>query len=155
MSTLGLVLLCLLVASALAAPLLSPYDPAKTDLASEARLQPPDAIHWFGTDHLGRDVFARTFYGGRISLLVGLIATVLAVGIGIAVGVPAGYYGRWVDNLAMRLIDFLLSLPLFFVIVILQSWASQPSIFNVMLVIGITSWMSVARVVSRASAKGT
>ena len=145
LSILGLYMLVLFVLAALLAPLL-PQDPISVDLES-ARLAPPSAEHWFGTDHLGRDVFTRTVYGARISLSVGFLATGLAIGLGILFGAISGFYGGTLDNLMMRFIDLLFSLPILFLIIILQSMVTRPSIYNVMLVLGLTSWMSPARLV--------
>lgn len=106
---LGLAILLLLVLASLAAPLLTPYDPEKLQLASS--LIHPNIAHPLGTDHLGRDVLARILYGGRLSLAIGF----LAVGIGLAVGTPlgaiSGYYGGWIDMIVQRLADILLSFP--------------------------------------------
>jgi len=147
MSLSGLILLCTLLLVAVFAPQISPYDPDHVELAEQIRLKPPSWSHWFGTDHLGRDVFVRSLYGARISLSVGFISTALAIVIGTMVGSLAGFYGQIIDNLSMRFIDLLMSLPLFFVIVILQALVTNPSIFNVIAVIGATSWMGTARIV--------
>lgn len=145
LSMFGLAMLGIFVLAALAAPLL-PQDPISVDLEAD-RLSAPSAQHWFGTDHLGRDVFTRTVYGARISLSVGFLATGLAIGLGTLFGAVSGYYGGPLDNLMMRFIDLLFSLPILFLIIILQSMVENPSIYNVMLVLGLTSWMSPARLV--------
>ena len=146
LSVAGLVLLFIFVIFALFASLL-PQDPTLVNLDENTRLRPPSGQHWFGTDHLGRDVFTRSIYGARISLAVGFIATALAVGLGTFFGSVSGFYGGVVDNLMMRFIDLLFSLPIIFMIIIMQSFLTKPSIFNVMFVIGITSWMQPARLV--------
>jgi peptide/nickel transport system permease protein len=145
LSMFGLFMLGVFVIAALLAPML-PQDPISVDLEAD-RLSPPSAAHWFGTDHLGRDVFTRTVYGARISLSVGFLATGLAIGLGTLFGAVSGYYGGPLDNLLMRIIDLLFSLPILFLIIILQSMVEHPSIYNVMLVLGLTSWMSPARLV--------
>lgn len=146
MSVVGLILLLAFSLAALAAPWISPYSPVKVNLSDETRLRPPSALHWFGTDNFGRDVFARTIYGARISLAVAFVATMVSIGIGMVVGSVAGFYGGIVDNLSMRLVDLLLALPIFFVIIILQSLLAHPNILYVMGLVGATSWMGTARI---------
>ncbi|MDH5510590.1 MAG: ABC transporter permease [Nitrospinota bacterium] len=109
-------------------------------------LSPPSAKHWLGTDDLGRDVFARMVYGARISLSVGFVAVGIATAIGLVLGALAGYFGGWMDELIMRFVDIMLTLPTFFLILAVIAFLS-PSIYNIMIVIGVTSWMSVARLV--------
>lgn len=140
----GFVILTSLVLFTFVAPAVWRLDPEAIDFTS--RLTPPGAGHLFGTDNLGRDYLARCIDGGRISLGVGFVAMSIAVGLGTAVGAAAGYYGGPVDNLLMRLVDLIVSLPLFFLILIAQMLL-RPSIVNVMLIIGLTSWMGVSRIV--------
>lgn len=109
-------------------------------------LSPPSAEHWLGTDDLGRDVFARMVYGARISLSVGFVAVGIATAIGLVLGALAGYFGGWMDEIIMRFVDIMLTLPTFFLILAVIAFLS-PSIYNIMIVIGVTSWMSVARLV--------
>ena len=146
MSLFGLFTLLILIGAAIVAPFIT-QDPTRLDLSEAVRLKPPSAEHWFGTDHLGRDVLARSLNGARISIAVGFIATAIAIGVGVLVGSLAGYYGGLPDNLLMRLVDLVLSLPIIFVIIVLQTVVARPSIFNVMIVIGATSWMGTARIV--------
>jgi peptide/nickel transport system permease protein len=108
--TLGAVLLLLLVAAAVLAPIYTRFDPVKLDMANA--LSPPSGVHWLGTDHLGRDVFSRVAYGARLSLLVGVAAVLPAAVIGIVAGIAAGYFGRWSDELIMRSTDILLAFPI-------------------------------------------
>jgi len=143
----GLIVIVTLLFAGVAAPIFSPYDPDSIDLDDAKRLQPPSVEHPFGTDYLGRDVFSRTLYGTRISLAVAFLSTGLSISIGMIVGTLAGYYGGLVDGLLMRLVDVLLSVPTFFVVVILQSVVNEPGIGNVIFFIGVTSWMSTSRVV--------
>ncbi|MDH7499213.1 MAG: ABC transporter permease [candidate division NC10 bacterium] len=138
----GIVLALFLVA--LLAPILSPYHPSEMD--SERILSPPDRQHWLGTDRLGRDVLSRILWGSRISLLVGFVAVGIATLIGILLGAIAGYYGRWVDGLIMRFVDLMLCFPTFFLILAVIAFL-EPSIWNIMVVIGLTGWMGVARLV--------
>lgn len=105
----GLVIVTLFLATAVAAPYLAPYDPNDADFF-RAR-QGPSKDHWLGTDELGRDVLSRLLYGARISLRIGLIAVAIGLGAGVPLGLVAGYYGRGVDNLIMRLVDIMLSFP--------------------------------------------
>ena len=126
------------------APWISPYDPGAIDLKHV--LAPPSAEHWFGTDQLGRDVLSRMIWGARISLKVGFVATGLAILIGMLLGAIAGYYGGWIDTLIMRFVDIMLCFPSFFLILAVIAFL-EPSIWNIMLVIGLTGWMGVTRLV--------
>ena len=108
--------------------------------------QPPSFSHWFGTDDLGRDILLRSIYGARISLMVGFIAVSISLSIGIFVGLTSGFLGGSIDMAIMRTIDVLMALPTLFLILMVQV-TLEPSIFNVMVVIGITSWMGMARIV--------
>lgn len=146
LAIISLSLLVLMSGAALLAPQIAPYEPNAIDLSPEGILQPPSSRHLFGTDELGRDAFSRALFGARISLSVGFIASGMAIVIGALVGATAAMAGGWVDNLLMRLVDILLSVPLFFLIMISQT-IMTPSIFTVMAIIGVTSWMDVARLV--------
>ncbi len=128
---------------ALVAPLAG-YDPGAIDIAH--RLQGPGWHHWLGTDDLGRDVLTRILYGARISLLVGFVAVGIATAIGIVAGAIAGYYGRWSDAVIMRFVDIMLCFPTFFLILAVIAFL-EPSIWNIMIIIGLTGWMGVARLV--------
>ena len=138
----GLVLLLLLVS--LLAPWLAPYDPGKIDLTNV--LASPSINHWFGTDPLGRDVLSRMIWGARISLKVGFVATGVAIIIGTILGAVAGYYGGWVDSVIMRFVDIMLCFPTFFLILAVIAFL-EPSIWNIMIIIGLTGWMGVTRLV--------
>jgi len=137
----GIVLVMFILA--MAAPLLG-RDPGAIDIAR--RLQAPGWTCPLGTDDLGRDVFARILYGARISLLVGFVAVGIATVIGIMLGALSGYYGRWVDTLLMRFVDIMLCFPTFFLILAVIAFL-DPSIWNIMIIIGLTGWMGVARMV--------
>jgi peptide/nickel transport system permease protein len=126
------------------APLLAPYDPSHIEISKI--LLPPSADHPLGTDQLGRDVLSRMIFGARISLLVGFVAVGIATAIGIVIGAAAGYYGGWIDAFLMRLVDIVLTIPTFFLILAVIA-IMEPSLFNIMWVIGVTSWMGVARLV--------
>ncbi|MCC6315988.1 MAG: ABC transporter permease [Thermomicrobiales bacterium] len=151
MAVVGSIVLAMLIAGALLAPL-APYDP--NALSVSERKQGPSLNHWFGTDEAGRDVFARTLDGGRVSLTVGLAATLVALAIGTAFGAVAGYFGGPIDALLMRLTDAFLCFPQLFVLIVLGSLirtaglkALQGSIVPIAFVIGILSWMGLARLV--------
>jgi peptide/nickel transport system permease protein len=138
----GLVLLLLFVS--LLAPWLAPYDPGQIDLANV--LSSPSLKHLFGTDQLGRDVLSRMIWGARISLKVGFVATGVAIIIGTILGAVAGYYGGWVDSVIMRFVDIMLCFPTFFLILAVIAFL-EPSIWNIMIIIGLTGWMGVTRLV--------
>ena len=144
MAALGALLLLALAAAAVAAPWLAPHDPLAVRLPDA--LLPPSPDHLLGTDPLGRDVFSRLLYGARISLFVGFIAVGIAVVVGTAVGLAAGFYGGWVDAVLMRLVDTLLSVPTIFLLLAVIAFVG-PSLQVVMAVIGLTSWMGLARLV--------
>lgn len=119
-------------------------DPSAIDVSQS--LLSPRLAHPFGTDDLGRDVLLRMLYGARISLLVGFVAVGISCLIGIVFGALAGYYGGWVDALIMRFVDIMLCFPTFFLILAVIAFL-DPSIWNIMIVIGLTSWMGVARLI--------
>ncbi len=123
---------------------LSPHDPDRLDPRN--RLKPPSQEHILGTDSLGRDVLSRLIWGGQISLKVGFVAVGLATAIGLLLGSAAGYYGGLVDSLIMRFCDLMLCFPSMFLILAVIA-ILEPSVWNVMAVIGLTSWMGVARLV--------
>lgn len=140
----GLITLSLLIFVSVAAPLLTPYSPIELDLRSIR--QPPSADHWLGTDGTGRDVLTRILYGGRISLSVGLVSVSISMVIGIIIGSIAGYKGGKVDMSLMRLTDMFMTFPSL-VIIITVAAAMGPSVYNAMLVIGLLTWPSIARLV--------
>lgn len=129
---------------AVLAPLIVTEDPSSTDPSSI--LTPPSKAHLFGTDRLGRDIFSRIIYGARISLSIGFIAVGIAVLIGIFIGAIAGYYGGRIDVILMRFVDMMLCFPTIFLILAVVSLL-EPSISNIMIIIGATSWMGIARLV--------
>jgi peptide/nickel transport system permease protein len=144
LATAGLIFLVILGLAAIFAPWVAPYDPNAINLLPDQILQPPSLAHPFGTDELGRDVFSRAIYGARISLAVGIIASLVAVSLGVLVGATAGMAGGWVDSFLMRSVDILLSVPLFFLIMISQI-VFPSSIFTIMIIIGVASWMDISR----------
>jgi peptide/nickel transport system permease protein len=144
MALAGSIFILMILAFAVFAPVIAPHDPTAVD--TKAILMPPSADHIFGTDMLGRDIFSRIVYGSRISLSIGFIAVGIAVLIGVIFGAISGYYGGKIDSVMMRFVDIMLCFPTFFLILAVIA-VLEPSIFNIMVVIGVTSWMGVARLV--------
>jgi len=140
----GLLLVGGMSCAAILAPWIAPYDPNAINV--NELLRTPSAAHWLGTDALGRDVFTRILYGGRVSLWVGFVAVGISTAIGLALGLVAGYFGRLVDEVIMRGVDVMLCFPSFFLILAVIAFL-EPSLTNIMAVIGLTSWMGVARLV--------
>ena len=140
----GLIIITIVLLAAVLAPFIAPYDPNFIDI--ESILIAPSYNHIMGTDGLGRDVFSRMLYGAQISLLVGFVAVGISTGIGILLGSVAGFYRGWVDSFIMRIVDIMLSIPSFFLILAVIAFLT-PSIWNIMIVIGLTSWMGVTRLV--------
>jgi peptide/nickel transport system permease protein len=128
----------------IAAPLLTPYSPIELDL--RAIRQTPSAAHWLGTDGTGRDVLTRVLYAGRISLSVGLVSVSISMIIGVIIGTIAGYAGGKIDMALMRLTDMFMTFPSLVIIITVAS-AMGPSVYNAMLVIGLLTWPSIARLV--------
>jgi peptide/nickel transport system permease protein len=140
----GAIIVLILAVVAVFAPLIAPYDPTEPNYAEQ--LQGPSWQHLCGTDRIGRDVFSRMVYGSRVSLLVGFVSVGISTLIGLLLGALAGYFGRWVDALIMRFVDLMLCFPSFFLILAVIAML-PPSVMTIMVVIGLTSWMSVARLV--------
>jgi ABC-type dipeptide/oligopeptide/nickel transport system permease subunit len=140
----GIVVIVLMVFAAVAAPLVARYDPTDVDLINQ--LQAPSGEHWMGTDIQGRDVWARLVHGARISLSVGLVSQGIALGLGLMLGLLAGYYGKWIDEIVMRLADVTLAFPTLLLLIALVA-ALQPSLTVVFLTIGLVGWAAMARLV--------
>lgn len=145
LGVLGAVILLLFVLSAIAAPLVTRYDPYEMDL-DNTFLSPGEGGHLLGTDNFGRDTFSRLIYGSRISLFIGIVVVSISGFIGTLLGLLSGYYRKWVDLVVMRLVEVLYSFP-FLILVIAVMAIIGPSIFNVMLVLGLVNWPSYARIV--------
>jgi peptide/nickel transport system permease protein len=139
----GVIVLLLFLVAALA-PVISPHNP--DDIDRKHILEAPEWGHPLGTDDLGRDVLSRMIWGARISLAVGFVAVGIATFIGMILGALSGYYGGWPDRIIMRFIDIMLSIPTFFLILAVIAFIG-PSIWNIMVIIGLTAWMGVARLV--------
>ena len=133
-----------LAALAILAPRIAPWDPNRPDV--KKILDPPSARHVLGTDQLGRDVLARMLYGSRVSLAVGFVSVGIATVIGLVLGAAAGYRGGLLDAAIMRLVDLMLVFPRFFLLLAVLAFLT-PSIWTIMVVIGLTGWMGVARLV--------
>jgi len=140
----GFIILIPMFFCALLAPLISPHNPIQPDLKNV--LAGPSFSHPFGTDTLGRDVLARVIYGSRISLLVGFVSVGIATLIGMVIGAVSGYYGGIADEIIMRFVDLMMCFPTFFLILAVIAFL-EPSIWNIMIVIGLTNWMGIARLV--------
>ncbi len=148
----GMAILGLLVLGTLLVPAVTNYDPGATHILD--KYQPPSLEHPMGTDGLGRDMFIRTMDGGRVSLLIGLLAMLLSITLGTVVGATAGFYGHMIDNLLMRTVDMMLTLPTLFVAILLTQLLRagvvpflSAGIAPIVLVVAVTSWMRVARLV--------
>ncbi|MGI8499401.1 MAG: ABC transporter permease [Gemmatimonadaceae bacterium] len=140
----GLGIVTLLVLAAALAPLVAREDPNHIALISQ--LQRPSGAHWMGTDFQGRDVWARLVYGARVSLAVGLVSQSIAIAIGVSVGLVAGYYGRWVDEIVMRLADITLAFPTLLLLIAMAA-ALKPSLVMIFITIGVVGWAGMARLV--------
>ncbi|ADY20208.1 ABC transporter permease [Bacillus paranthracis] len=139
----GVIILTVLTVASIFA-FVSPYDPSKMSIPD--RLQEPSVSHLFGTDDYGRDYLTRALYGGRVSLAVGFLAMVVSVTIGTAVGTISGYFGGKLDNFLMRVVEVLMSIPSFFLMLLLNAYL-KPGITTLVLIIGLLTWMDTARIV--------
>jgi peptide/nickel transport system permease protein len=140
----GLVILGTLVVAALLAPLITHYDPVQQDLNNN--LLGPSSQHWLGTDQLGRDVFSRLIYGARIDLRVGFLAVFFPFCIGTVLGSLAGFYGRWIDTIVMRLVDVVVAFP-FYVLIIALVFVLGPGVNSIYIAITMVGWVSYARII--------
>lgn len=140
----GAVVVALVVLMAIFAPLLAPYGPESIDL--RARMQPPSAAHWLGTDELGRDILSRVIWGARPSLMVGIVSVLMASVVGTLLGLVAGYAGGRTDALIMRLMDIVLAFPLLLLALVVLSLFGQ-SLWNIMVAVAVASVPQYARVV--------
>jgi peptide/nickel transport system permease protein len=140
----GITILSVFFLIALIGPVIYPVDPSEQHL--DLRLSSPDNIHLLGTDELGRDVLSRLIFGSRVSMSVGFISVSISLLIGVPLGLLAGYHGGLVDKIIMRLVDIMLCFPSIFLILMVITFLG-PSIYNVMVVIGISSWPGLTRYV--------
>lgn len=144
LALLGLAVIAILAAGAILAPLISPYDPYKINLAMKAK--PPSLAHWLGTDELGRDLFTRLVYGARISLLIGVIPAMIAQVVGSAVGIVSGYCGGAVDYILMRIADVVLAFPSQLLALVIM-YTLSGGLVNLFIALSVVGWASTARVV--------
>jgi peptide/nickel transport system permease protein len=155
MAIFSIVILVVIILSTVLAPILSPYDPLATEAGN--KLQPPSSEHWMGTDDMGRDVFSRILYAGRVSLTVGFLATFASLILGLIIGGLSGFLGGKLDNVLMRVTDLFLSFPTLFVLILLSALLRETNLnflrsgmLPVVFVIAILSWMGLARLVRAA-----
>lgn len=141
---LGLIMILLIALLALAAPLIARYDPEALDLINMRK--PPSAEHWFGTDDLGRDVFSRVVYGSRTSLLIGIVPSVISLVLGTSLGLMAGFLGKHVDTVIMRLADIVLAFPSLLLAMVVM-YTLGASLLNMFIALSIINWAGTARVV--------
>jgi len=159
MAVFGMIILILLVLFSVGGSFIYTEQFANFNDTSQ-RLQPPSAEHPFGTDSIGRDILARTIYGGQISLFIGLVAVLIETIVGIIVGALAGYYGGWIDAVLMRITEALLNIPTIFLLLVMAKFFGgrippiefagrtfSGSVIVIVAIIGITSWMYLARIV--------
>ena len=139
----SIIFLIVVIILSLAAPFL-PLEPNKTDIAH--MLNAPSVHHWFGTDEVGRDYLARVIYGGRISLLVGVLAMLMSVCIGVTIGTVSGYFGGIIDAILMRIVDVMQSIPWLVLVTVISIFFKQ-GLSSIIIVIGFFSWMEISRLV--------
>lgn len=145
LAVVGLVVLCLMITVCVAAPVFTPYDPV-LDMDLSKRLLPPGSKgHIFGTDDYGRDILARLLYGGRVSLLTGLLVSMISMVIGVFIGCVAGYFGGWLDSVLMRAVDIVMSFPSMVLAIAIMA-ALGPSQRNIILTLVLVGWAGFARI---------
>jgi ABC-type dipeptide/oligopeptide/nickel transport system permease subunit len=144
-SVVGFIIVTAMLLCALFAPLIAPYDPIQGDLAN-LYVKPPSPEHPFGTDAIGRDILSRVIYGAQISLKIALAAQAIALGIGITVGMIAGFFGGWVDLLIMRFVDIIMAFPLLIIAIALTGVLGSSEL-NIILALGFVNWTVTARIV--------
>lgn len=140
----GILIIAVLILTAIFSPLISTHNPIEGNILE--RLQSPSKNHFLGTDEMGRDVFSRMVYGTRISISIGIIAVGISVIVGTFLGLISGYFGGKIDTVIMRFVDIMLCFPTFFLILMVIAFL-EPNIYNIMIVIGLTSWTGLARLV--------
>ncbi|MEM6283686.1 MAG: ABC transporter permease [Chloroflexota bacterium] len=140
----GSIILIIIIVMVLLAPVIAPFDP--TEQFRRERLQPPNATYWFGTDNLGRDVFSRVLYGGRVSLQVGIFSVAIGAITGTILGLNAGYFGGWLDSIVMRLVDVMLAFPGILLALAIIAVLGR-DLRNVMIAVGISTIPIYTRIV--------
>lgn len=146
-SVIGLIIITILIITAILAPIIATHDPTTQSIPN--RYQAPSGEHWLGTDELGRDIFSRIVYGTQISIRIGLIAVGISMVIGVTLGAIAGYFGRWVDQIIMRIIDIMMAFPSILLAIALVA-VLGPSLTNAMVAVGIVGVPQFARIVRSA-----
>ncbi len=144
LAIISFVIFTVMTITCMVAPLIAPYEVDAINLGS-IRLA-PSWDHWMGTDDLGRDLYSRILYGGRMSILIGIMSAVFGTGLGAFVGAVSGFYGGWADNVLMRFTDIAYAIPKLPLLIVLSAY-SQAAVFSMVLIIGLLSWMATARVV--------
>jgi peptide/nickel transport system permease protein len=144
LALMSIVILSLFIVASMLAPLIAPYEIDEIDLDNIE--EPPSSEHLLGTDDLGRDVLSRILFGGRVSLTVGIVASIMQITIGVSLGAIAGYFGGIVDSIIMRVVDIIMCFP-FFIIAIAMAAVLGPSMNNIIIIVGVLYWTRVARIV--------
>ncbi|PKG28133.1 oligopeptide ABC transporter permease [Cytobacillus horneckiae] len=144
LAVIGAVFLFIIILASILAPVITPYSFEQVNLM--AKLHPPSADYWLGTDRYGRDIFTRLMYGGQISLMVAFGSVIGALIIGVSIGALAGYYGGIIDAILMRIVDIVISIPSIFLLITIVT-IFKPSVGNLIIVFALTSWTSTARLV--------
>ncbi|HEX6912940.1 MAG TPA: oligopeptide ABC transporter permease [Longimicrobium sp.] len=143
----GLAVMIVLYLVTLLTPLIAPYDPAAQGDIISSRYLSPSPQHWLGTDKFGRDILSRVLYGARISLSIGFVAVGISMTLGTLIGAVAGYFGGWVDSVLMRFTDMMLAFPRLVLLIVVIAVFESPSIWLVVVVLGLTGWMGTSRIV--------
>jgi peptide/nickel transport system permease protein len=143
LTVLGGIIVLVLILTAIFAPWLAPYSPTGQNLG--ARLQPPSAEHWMGTDELGRDIFSRIIYGSQVTLTIVALVALISAPLGLLIGAISGYFGGWIDRVLMGITDIFLSMPKLILALAFVA-ALGPGINNAIIAIAITSWPAYARI---------
>ena len=147
LAVVAMFILLIMVFLAVFAGVLAPYDPLESVVDAETlKFASPSKDHWLGTDSVGRDVLSRLLYGARISLSVGLVSCLISIGVGILLGCTAGFIGGVVDSIIMRVVDVVICFPVMFLIITISCFIT-PTIYTIMLIIGLVSWTGTTRLV--------
>jgi ABC-type dipeptide/oligopeptide/nickel transport system permease subunit len=147
LAAVGLVIFGVMLFIAIFGPIIDPYNPLFIPNAHRPGGDPPSLAHWFGTDNVGRDVFAMVINGARISVAIGVFSMIIAGGVGVVVGAVAGYVGGLVDNILMRVVDVFFAIPFLFVILVAARFFGQGQLISLILIFGLLSWPLIARLV--------
>lgn len=142
---LATMILSIIIVACLCAELIMTHDPTQMYLANYSNS--PNATFYFGTDTMGRDIFSMIWYGGRISLVIGVLAAFIGATIGIVYGAISGVAANWLDNLLMRFVELMLSIPAILLVIFLQAIVGKQGIFSMAVIIGCTSWLTIAKIV--------